>query len=588
MEQAFLTNKRTSVDEAEASNAEAKRPRIYHSGALLSEHVGATELVSAFALASLASMGSRDQKDEREEQVESREELHDDVVSQVAPTDEPRSPVRSNKRVTFSTDTKDVSRKAARRLSLPPRSKNAVGPRLPPPFVRGHSFPTSPPAHHFPKSRQQQHYQTWMRPRLLDHHHPMSVVQTPPAPPPRPPESQTDKWICDFCNVAAFDSYEEACAHESTCPARFGHPPPSPSWQPPMPPARMMYHQLPASQFPGHPRRMLAQSYCRPIAPKSQCWYSGSTSLALPDSDPDWLSALNCFIRKSCVEVFSATEQDVAPSSKRGRIAPLQVGIRCCFCKHRHREDLQVAAISYPVSVAGIYESVKRWQKVHVGVCQDIPVEVTSKLDELATGNSWVPTTRQYWADAARSLGMVDTQEGIRFAKDPSRLMIRSVTVSGTEITRDAPPEARNDEESPPSSTERLSDGDSIVYPQDMALVPAYVYFLIRQVEATHFTESDRFVARSKGPLGYPGFQCRHCRGHAGLGKYFPVSAKSLSTNSTSQNIHSHLLKCRKVSPYVKEQLIALKEEKSKAPRLEPGWRRVFFDKIWHRLHGEE
>ena len=118
-------------------------------------------------------------------------------------------------------------------------------------------------------------------------------------------------------------------------------------------------------------------------------------------------------------------------------------------------------------------------------------------------------------------------------------------------------------------------------------MVPPYVYFLMRQVECTHFTEADRFVARSKGPVGYSGFQCRHCRGHAGLGKYFPVSAKSLSTNSTSQNIHSHLLKCRKVAPYIKEQLIALKEEKSKAPRLEPGWRRIFFEKIWSRLHGK-
>ena len=130
-----------------------------------------------------------------------------------------------------------------------------------------------------------------------------------------------------------------------------------------------------------------------------------------------------------------------------------------------------------------------------------------------------------------------------------------------------------------------MNDGDSIISLDDMDLVPAYVYFLMRQVESTHFTEADRFVARSKGPVGYAGFQCRHCHGHAGLGKYFPVTAKSLSTNSTSQNIHSHLLKCRKVAPYIKEQLITLKDEKGRSPRLEPGWRRIFFEKIWSRLH---
>ncbi|KAL3907659.1 MAG: hypothetical protein SGARI_003433 [Bacillariaceae sp.] len=135
------------------------------------------------------------------------------------------------------------------------------------------------------------------------------------------------------------------------------------------------------------------------------------------------------------------------------------------------------------------------------------------------------------------------------------------------------------------SSQHVASLGGYIVYPTDMEMIPPYVYFLMRQVEPCLFTEADRFVARSKGPVGYPGFQCRHCSGHAGLGKYFPVSSKSLSTNSTSQNIHAHLLKCRKCPDVTKDRLVQLKIEKSRAPRLEPGWRKVFFDKVWSRLH---
>merc|ERR1712238_245422 len=127
--------------------------------------------------------------------------------------------------------------------------------------------------------------------------------------------------------------------------------------------------------------------------------------------------------------------------------------------------------------------------------------------------------------------------------------------------------------------------GGHIVYPTDMELIPPYVYSLMRQVEPCLFTEADRFVARSKGPVGYPGFQCRHCHGHAGLGRYFPVASKSLSTNSTSQNIHAHLLKCRKCPTEIQEQLVQLKLEKSRAARLEPGWRKVFFDQVWQRLH---
>ena len=248
-----------------------------------------------------------------------------------------------------------------------------------------------------------------------------------------------------------------------------------------------------------------------------------------------------------------------------------------------------MAAVSYPLSVAGIYESVKRWQKVHLEQCEDVPHDVKFKLQELSANNAWIPTTRQYWADSARSLGMVDTEDGIRFASDPMAgpSTMKTPSVGPSEVKRDSIHE-ENSTKSEGREGSSLTDGSSIVFSDDMALVPPYVYFLMRQVEFTRFTEADRFVARSKGPVGYSGFQCRHCHGHAGLGKYFPVSSKSLSTNSTSQNIHSHLLKCRKVNPYVKDQLVALKEEKSKAPRLEPGWRRVFFENIWTRLHGCE
>ena len=117
-----------------------------------------------------------------------------------------RSPVRSsiiNKRVTFSTDTKEVSRQTSRKLSFPPHIKQQ-GSRMPPGFARG-PYPAARMHHQFPPP--------WMRHRMMPHapgfmHPPMMVA---PLPPPG------DKWICDFCNVAAFDTYQEACVHEETC-----------------------------------------------------------------------------------------------------------------------------------------------------------------------------------------------------------------------------------------------------------------------------------------------------------------------------------------------------------------------------------
>ena len=54
------------------------------------------------------------------------------------------------------------------------------------------------------------------------------------------------------------------------------------------------------------------------------------------ESDKDWLTPLHCFIRRYCVEVFTATEIDVATPSK-GKRKPItvgQVGIRCPHCHH--------------------------------------------------------------------------------------------------------------------------------------------------------------------------------------------------------------------------------------------------------------
>ena len=305
-------------------------------------------------------------------------------------------------------------------------------------------------------------------------------------------------------------------------------------------------------------------------------WFPGSITLSVPSADAEWLSELNCFVREHCVEAHAATKDDIFRSSKRGRIVLNQVGIRCRFCAHRHAKDRAVAAMSYPTTVSGIYESVKRWQRVHQSVCQDVPEEIKSRLAELSNAAVWVPTTRQYWADSARALGMTDTHHGIRFEHPPS-----------------IPEGWMPDNHPEPSGSGELDDDAGteagfIVLPSEKDHVPEYVYFLMRQVETCKFTEADRFVARSKGPVGFAGFQCRHCSGHAGLGKYFPLTAKSLSTNSTSQNIHAHLLKCRKCPAFVKEQLIHLKSEKGKSPRLIPGWRREFFDRVWARLHGED
>jgi hypothetical protein len=207
----------------------------------------------------------------------------------------------------------------------------------------------------------------------------------------------------------------------------------------------------------------------------------------------------------------------------------------------------------------------------------DVGDDTQAILDKLQSDNVWVPTTRQYWTDSARAIGMVDTADGIRFKREPS--------APENWMPETNKPTSLEAEE---SESDQQQLGGFICHSEDKDLVPPYVFCLMRQVEPCYFTEADRFVARSKGPVGFAGFQCRHCQGHAGLGKYFPLNSKALSTNSTSQNIHAHVLKCRKCPQSVKDELLYLKTEKLKSPRLVPGWRKTFFEQLWERLHGDE
>ena len=533
-------------------------------------------------------------------------------------------------------------------VTLSPRSPQALGrgafvPRSPHPY-RMNTLVRSPnrQLHHLlPPYLAPPHHHQLRHASQVPQHQPIHCAYScgrghmfpPPTrlmqPPLLHPENQ---WICDYCNVAAFATYEDACMHEETCKLsciprpviREQHAVTRMRRQGPRtivkssggPPQVSTVAQDEASRSDSSDEEGSAASTApvlESVLLGDQAWYTGSISLSIEDSDHEWLSELNCFVRKYCVEAFSASASDVSKTSKRGRIAIDQVGIRCCFCAHLPLPDKAAAAVSFPTSVAGIYESVKRWQRVHLEVCREVPAEVQTQLSSLANTNVWVPTTRQYWTDSAKALGLVDTCGGIRFGFSPDELRHKSVktavTISGDEekdsgkgirlsVSAGLDPakviESAEVTESWKTSitqdnTGKIETGAGsgyIVLSEDMEMIPPYVYFLMRQVESCRFTEADRFVARSKGPVGYPGFQCRHCNGHAGLGKYFPVSAKSLSTNSTSQNIHAHLLKCRKCPDRVKDYLVQLKIEKSRSPRMEPGWRKVFFDRVWTRLHG--
>lgn len=135
-------------------------------------------------------------------------------------------------------------------------------------------------------------------------------------------------------------------------------------------------------------------------------------SLSIPE-DADWLSDLDCFVRKN-LEAFCATEDDVhsAQSDRKYPIHLGQVGIRCRHCSKNNAA--RGNAVSFPYSISGIYESVREFQRLHLDSCVHLSDSMKDELKGLKTSTSLSSVLRRYYVLAAKALGMMDTQDGIR------------------------------------------------------------------------------------------------------------------------------------------------------------------------------
>lgn len=299
-------------------------------------------------------------------------------------------------------------------------------------------------------------------------------------------------------------------------------------------------------------------------------FYTGCVSLALPEDD-DVLSPLHCFMRKYCVEVFSAQQEDIATprygKSHGGKIVVGQVGIRCLHCKHLTINRRPERAACFPSSLRNIYHSIETWQRRHSTACTELPGWAKkTMIDLMESSKSSGGGRRHYWEDAAKKVGLVDTPHGVRFARPP-----------GEEI------EARDDMSSQVSSP--CTNSITLVSQSDKDLVTGYLFLLMEQMKLCQFSEEDREGGRSKVKncqVGFHGMECKHCHGKAGFGRYFPSSINALALANSDRNIYNHLRKCRRCPESIQERLKELRPESFKNKR---GSRKQFFTHIWERMH---
>lgn len=140
--------------------------------------------------------------------------------------------------------------------------------------------------------------------------------------------------------------------------------------------------------------------------------------LAIQD-DGVKLSPRQAFLRLQ-IEAFEASEDEVAVHA-RGRnkkIKLRQVGIRCRHCAHLPVVMKQKGSTYFPATLAGLYQAGQNMCSIHFqsGRCKNTPAAVKRQfVSFMSTRGGGLGVGSPYWADAANQLGLVNSDDGIRF-----------------------------------------------------------------------------------------------------------------------------------------------------------------------------
>jgi hypothetical protein len=127
------------------------------------------------------------------------------------------------------------------------------------------------------------------------------------------------------------------------------------------------------------------------------------------------------------IEVFEATEDDInVPTRGRNKCVQVgQVGIRCRHCKNVPVFHRQRGSMYFPFSTSGIYQAAQNMSSTHLqcGLCRGMPEALKQQFAELIPSRTKGSAVGQpYWTQCAREMGLVDTEDGIRFVPNLQQL----------------------------------------------------------------------------------------------------------------------------------------------------------------------
>lgn len=140
---------------------------------------------------------------------------------------------------------------------------------------------------------------------------------------------------------------------------------------------------------------------------------------------------------------------------------------------------------------------------------------------------------------------------------------------------------------------ESLIEGSKLVFMKDRDLVPDALFVAMAQMKPCRLTPADRVGCYKTREIGFLGMSCKHCEGQPGFGRYYPNSVRSLAQTTTSQTILKHIAgKCRFCPQSIRDAVIKLQQEpgpveNTSSGRPRYGSRKIFFQRVWSRLHEE-
>jgi hypothetical protein len=144
---------------------------------------------------------------------------------------------------------------------------------------------------------------------------------------------------------------------------------------------------------------------------------SAGLPMSLP-SDESNLSEYQCLIRAQ-IELFEARVQDIECNAQ-GRNKPInvgQVGIRCKHCTVLPPGRRPRGAVYFPAKLPGLYQAAQNMAINHfTESCLSIPEATRARILRLKAKKATVlGGGKQYWANGARVLGIVETGHGLIF-----------------------------------------------------------------------------------------------------------------------------------------------------------------------------